>query len=369
MCVHSPHDPIGAASARLLGAGIPRPERLFALRVLGLLLDLADRDGVVRVLPLTLAGEFDLDRSRVEAAFLHLRTIGVLVPAPAGWLIDGYEDYSPGEVNAGAALAMIADLLEGSAAEPAVAGVPRPAPPLAARAYPVLTVVMVVLLLLVAASGRSGDPQVALQVAGLEQDDIDDINGGAGEVETDDDAGRKAQGRHDGPRRTTPSTAAVDETVPDTAADPAPAERAADAPAAIVGPPTTSSVPGAPACPTGAPDLEVVEVTALPVPASGHIDASANAVPVGGPGWQVTVHGTVVNQSDAPLVVEAFDVVITTADGEQVVEALEEPMLVAAGATAPWQVTTATPLTAPPPEAEDTTAVMRVWRWAAACGS
>lgn len=352
--MHSEHDPIGAASARLLGAGVPRSDRLFALRVLGLLLDHADRDGVVRVLPATLAGEFDLDRAKVETAFLQLRGVGTLVPAPAGWLIDGYEDYAPGEVNAGTALALIADLLEGPLAEPSV---PRaPAPGIASRAYPVLTGVMVVLLLVVAATtGRDGDPQVALRVAGIDHDDVPD----APDEDPDDAA--------PSPSTSTSGSTPQEQQRPSSVPDRPGAPRPASAPTTVVEP--TAPTPAGPApCPAGAPELEIVEVRALPLPSSDRADASSS-VPVGGPGWHVTVQGTLANPAAAPLVVDAFDVVVQTADEEQVVEGLSEPVTLAPGTSHAWEVTTATSLTAPPPDAEDVTAVVRVWRWTETCGS
>lgn len=170
--MHDERDPVGAASARLLGAGIPRPERRMALRVLGLLLDHADCDGVVRLHPAVLAGEFDLERAAVDAAFLQLRGVGMLLPTPVGWRIDDFAGYQRGGINAGAALTLMFDLLDEPAREPSAAP-PLAAPPHARvplgpvppRRAPLAACVALLLLLLVAVGSRPPEGDVAVQAA------------------------------------------------------------------------------------------------------------------------------------------------------------------------------------------------------------
>ena len=60
-------------------------------------------------------------------------------------------------------------------------------------------------------------------------------------------------------------------------------------------------------------------------------------------------------------------VVVTTDEGRQVLEALDEPVLVNPGRSLEWSVSTATALTSPPPEEADVETVVRGGRWAEAC--
>jgi len=370
--VHSAHDPVGAASARLLAAGVPRPDRLFALRVLGLLLDHADRNGVVRLHPGMLAGEFTLDRLRVEAAYLRLRAAGVLLPAPDGWRIDEFDGYQSGGVNAGAALELIAHLLEEPerpVTHPAPVLAPAPAPaPRTAHRSPVLAGVAVLLMVVVAAAARPSDPEVALRVAG------------AMRVEAGEER-REPQPVTRFDRRTvwSPTTAAPSPSASLPSSAPAPTATATtSAPPAVTSADAITAVAEIaklPACPTGRPVVTVDDVDALIVPAEaiapavGHTTSVGRTPGAGQASWRVTVKGTAVNGAKRALVLEAFDVVVTTADGDQEVHALEEPLRLAPGASHEWEVVTTTPLTSPPPDEGDVEVVVRSWRWAAGCSS
>ena len=71
-------DPVGVASARLLATGVPRLERLGALRLLGILTSLADADRRVRRPLPDVAHEFDLPAPAVDRWADHLAGVGVL---------------------------------------------------------------------------------------------------------------------------------------------------------------------------------------------------------------------------------------------------------------------------------------------------
>ena len=357
--MHSAHDPVGAASARLLGAGVERHDRLYALRVLGLLLDHADGRGVVRVHPATLAAEFALDRVHVEAAYLRLRAAGVLQPTPDGWRIDEFDGYQPGGVNAGDALALIADLLEGPLADAAPASAASVAP--AARRLPAFAVVAL-LLLAVAAAARPRDPGMALRMAGaIHAEEAHTVETAADDEEPAPTMLTRVARRAPAPDPFPVPGPALASAPPTTA--PATATTSADAATAVAE--AASPIP----CPAGGPAVLVDEVDALTIPAQG-LTTTLGAGPVDGQAaWRITVRGIAANPTDRSLVLEAFDVVITTDDGEQVVEVLEEPLLLAAGAEHPWEVVTSTPLPSPPPDDDDVAAVVRSWRWTAGCAS
>lgn len=71
-------DLVGTASVRLLRAGIPRPQRLDALRLLGLLGDHADGSGRVRLRLEVLAGEFAIPEAVAARSLRHLVSIDVV---------------------------------------------------------------------------------------------------------------------------------------------------------------------------------------------------------------------------------------------------------------------------------------------------
>ena len=105
------NDPIGTASARLLGDGVDPAERLFALRVLGLLLDRADGDGRVVVSWDELARSGGLDGQRVALAYERLQRARTLRRTGGGWAIDGWAGWRRSGVPPADALAVIGSAL------------------------------------------------------------------------------------------------------------------------------------------------------------------------------------------------------------------------------------------------------------------
>jgi hypothetical protein len=306
-----------------------------------------------------LAGEFALDRLRVEAAYLRLRAAGVLLPSPDGWRIDEFDGYQSGGVNAGAALELIAHLLEEP--EPAVAHVsPTPSrPSRPAPRSPVLAGVAVLLMAMVAVAARPNDPEVALRVAGATRIEA-----------AQDRAEPQPVTRFDRRSVWSPPTPEPLPLAP--LPSPAPAPRpTAGSPASVTSADAiTAAAESAepPACPVDEPVVTVAEVDALVTPGD-QLTSGMHSGPVAGEAsWRVTIKGTAANDADRGLVLEAFDVVITTGDGEErVLPALEKALPLAPGASRPWEVTTTTPLTSPPPDADDVVVVVRSWRWAAGC--
>jgi hypothetical protein len=71
-------DLVGVTSARLLAAGIPRLDRMRAMRLLGVLVNVADARRRVRRPLSELAGEFDLPPDEVEAWLEHLLAVGAV---------------------------------------------------------------------------------------------------------------------------------------------------------------------------------------------------------------------------------------------------------------------------------------------------
>jgi hypothetical protein len=71
-------DLVGVTSARLLAAGVPRAERLHAMRLLGVLVDAADAGRRVRRPVVELAVEFDLPGDEVGRWLDHLLGAGAL---------------------------------------------------------------------------------------------------------------------------------------------------------------------------------------------------------------------------------------------------------------------------------------------------
>jgi hypothetical protein len=71
-------DLVGVTSARLLAAGVPRLDRMRAMRLLGVLVNVADARRRVRRPLAELALEFDLPVDEVDAWLEHLRTVGAV---------------------------------------------------------------------------------------------------------------------------------------------------------------------------------------------------------------------------------------------------------------------------------------------------
>ena len=104
-------DLVGTVSARLLAAGIPRDRRLAALRLLGALDTLADRDDRVRR-PLSQVGaEFDLPPAELESSLDALVEVGAVDIDGGGIVLLGRE-MPTGGIRLQDFLAVVAELDE-----------------------------------------------------------------------------------------------------------------------------------------------------------------------------------------------------------------------------------------------------------------
>lgn len=102
-------DLVGTVSARLLATGLPRDQRIGALRLLGALDTLADRDDRVRR-PLRQVGtEFDLPDGEVDAWLDALERVGAVAVDDEGIRLLGRED-PPGTIRLHDFLAVVAEL-------------------------------------------------------------------------------------------------------------------------------------------------------------------------------------------------------------------------------------------------------------------
>lgn len=116
-------DVVGTASVRLLRAGIPRQERLDALRLLGLLGDHADRSGRVRLRLEVLAGEFAIPEAVAARSLRHLVTIDVVRLLGGELIVAGVEP----PVHGGLRLAEFLDQVAASFADDVAAPTGREA--------------------------------------------------------------------------------------------------------------------------------------------------------------------------------------------------------------------------------------------------
>src|SRR4051812_40759821 len=88
-------DFVGTVSARLLAARLPRAQRLGALRLLGALDTLADRDDRVRRPLRQVGAEFDLPATEIDHWFDALEWVGAVVDDDGSILLLGRE-HPPG---------------------------------------------------------------------------------------------------------------------------------------------------------------------------------------------------------------------------------------------------------------------------------
>src|SRR5438270_9928847 len=102
-------DFVGTVSARLLAAGLPRDQRLGALRLLAALATLADRDDRVRR-PLSQVGaEFDLPGDQLSGWFDALQWVGAVELDQSGIVLAGREQPA-GSMRLHDFLAVVAEL-------------------------------------------------------------------------------------------------------------------------------------------------------------------------------------------------------------------------------------------------------------------
>ena len=110
-CTDMSNDPIGTASARLLAAGVGKVERLFALGVLGQLLDRAGDNGRVATSVHDVAAGAGLDEQQVGQAVERLEQAGSLRREGGGWVIGGWAGWRRSGIPPADALALISEAL------------------------------------------------------------------------------------------------------------------------------------------------------------------------------------------------------------------------------------------------------------------
>jgi hypothetical protein len=133
-------DLVGVASARLLAAGVPRLERLQALQLLGVLVNVADARRRVRRPLAELAVEFDLPADEVDGWLGHLRGVGAVRWEGGQYVLGAVEPPAAGGIRLQDFLSLVAEV-DAPAAIP-----PRRRAPLLRPAGAVLAAAAVLLL-------------------------------------------------------------------------------------------------------------------------------------------------------------------------------------------------------------------------------
>jgi hypothetical protein len=312
-------DLVGVTSARLLAAGVPRPDRNGAMRLLGVLATLADREQRVRRPLPDVASEFDLPPAEVESWAGHLEAAGAIRREGPQVVLLGAEPPYAGGLR-------LHDFLD------AAAELDRPPTRRETRdLVRPLGAVLVAAALLVAvlaapgvlrqdatpvSSERDGTPAVTQPDSGPSGTPgttgggtATDPPAGGGSTPTTDDPG-------DGPT-VQPST-----------------------PGATPDAPTTTTLFPLPECPTGLPTIEVLDSST---------DLSGN----------LAVSGLLRNPTDTPMTVESFTVQVTVLGQVFAVPGSTGPIDVPPHGTAPWQ--TSLGVAAPP--GTPVTTDLGVWSW------
>jgi hypothetical protein len=303
-------DLVGVSSARLLAAGIPRDERMAALRLLGILATVADRDHRVRRPLGDVAREFELSPVDVDLWADHLESIGALERDGQNVVLAGAEPAYTGALR-------LHDFLDLAAGGDASRG-RRPARQLVRPRSGILVAAALLLALLVA-------PRVLDQQATPVSANVDAPVATTGPPLTT--SGRPGIRPGETSASTTPTSGAT----PTTKAAPS------------IGPsgaPTTTLLPPVPACPSGAPIIEVLG-------ASNDLAGS------------LTVSGVVRNPTAAALSVKGFTVRATVLGQTFSAPGTAQPLAIAAGGTAVWHATL--PVAAPPTTPVQT--ALGAWSW------
>lgn len=275
-------DVVGTASARLLAAGLGRPDRTGALRLLGLLGASADADGIVRRPLDDLAAEFDLPPGEAGHWLAALIGVGIVRRGIGVLVLAGVEPPAAGGLR-------LADFLATAAAMDDDASLDAPPTPVRRLpAYPRRTL-----------SALAAVAAVAVLAA------IVPVFGGGGAP-----ADRTAAVSTERPD--------VTQAAPTSTVDRPTTTVAPDAPLPVVVPTTTTTVVAD--CPVGEPVLDVLGI------AEGAADGLAS------------VEGTATNPGDGDLVLGAFTVVVDVAGERVEVPGLTRPLAVAAGETVRWAV-------------------------------
>ena len=275
-------DLVGVASARLTAAGVPRGERIRALRLLSILATLADTDLRVRR-PLTMvASEFDLPVDEVDIWLDDLVAIGVVRLEGTAMVLGGREPSRQVRMS-------LHDFLDAAAELDAAPEPRRRVPALLLRpSSAVLAAAAVVALAVLGPAVLDGPSTTVASRGGTESPVVPTTANPkppAGEVDTDDEA---------------PPTGAVDG-----------GEQLGPV---VVDTSSTTLLP----CPSGAPLLEVTGAT---------VDALG----------RLAVDGVARNDSDEPLTIDTFTL-RTTVDGQEITApGIERALLVPARSSVLWQ--------------------------------
>jgi hypothetical protein len=278
-------DLVGVTSARLLAAGVPRLDRMRAMRLLGVLVNVADARRRVRRPLAELAVEFDLPVDEVDGWLDHLVDVGAVRWEDGKLVLAALEPPAAGGLR-------LHDFLS-LAGEPTAE--PRRRAPLLRPAGAVLAAAAVLVLALLA-------PGVVRDQSTPASTTRDEAPAGATTT-------APAKGTTTSARPTTTSTSA--------AADEQPTETVPDG--QRIGPvvvPTTTTL--ALPCPTGNPLLQVLGTT------------------TGADGF-LAVDGLAHNGSAEELVVHAFTLTATI-DGQEIsAPGLDHDLVIAPHSTVLWQ--------------------------------
>lgn len=302
-------DVVGTASARLLAEGVPRHERLAALRLLGMLSSSADEHGLVRRPFDDLVAEFALDADEANRALDHLVDVGIARRGIGVLVLAGVEPPAAGGLRLEDFLATAQALDE---QRTVVADLPARRRPRVLGPLQSLTGAAAVIAALVAVPllDRVTPTETVDTAAGRDAVTSTDA------APEDDDETTVA------PRRSSTTDAPE-----------------VDPPLPVAVPTTTTTV--VTECPTGNPLLEVLGVA----------EDSADGL--------ASVEGTATNDSDAEMQLAGFTVTVAVGDQVVALPGIDRPLTIPAGETVRWTVRT--PLTAVPGITADV--VVDGWRW------
>jgi hypothetical protein len=310
-------DLVGVTSARLLAAGLPRQDRNGALRLLGVLAALADREQRVRRSLPEVAREFELAPDDVETWAGDLEAVGAIRREGGHVVLLGTEPAYAGGLR-------LHDFLDAAAEldrPPARRDVRELVRPLGA--------VLVAAALLVAVLAAPGVLRQDATPVSSERD--------GSSTASDSDASPSGPTGTTGGAGETGGAAGGTATQTTTGDDPG---TATGTPGATPDTPTATTLLPVPECPTGLPGIEVLDTSS---------DLAGN----------LRVSGLVRNPTGSAMTVEGFTVHVTVLG--QVVSApgTASPIAVAPNSTAPWQASLG--VVAPP--TTPVTTVLGGWTW------
>jgi hypothetical protein len=102
-----------------------------------------------------------------------------------------------------------------------------------------------------------------------------------------------------------------------------------------------------------APGIGVGDIEITPAVLGGTPDKPGSA------SWVVVAEGTLTNQLDIPVAVASLDVILIIGERARIVEGLDQPVEIEAGATVSWRAVTDAGSQAP----DGVTALVGEWHW------